>query len=428
MTTHLALLAVEMALCGGILLLLFWMRRRIGLAPLYVTIGAFQYLQVVLASSVVVPAVSGVYVNPGSAILFPLTVFVVLLTYIEQDAEETRKLAYGVVIANLALFAVSSVAGRHLGLADHRNPLGLPVELLAQNGRIIAVGTFALFVDVVATIVVFEQVSRFVTRSLFLRLWLSSLVIMTLDSVVFTTGVFWDHPDLATIRGSLIAGKAVSATVYSVMLAVYAHLVELPGHEREPARGVEDVFQWLTYRQRYEQARSLMARDALTGLYNRGYFDEVAPRQLAHAVRARHPMSLVVADVDRLKVANDQFGHRAGDDLLRFVAGQIRQMVRASDAACRYGGDEFVVVLTSADPESAQVFAGRLLENVRAQSLALRPQPGWAPAAVTIGIASYPADGTTLNDLLQRADERLYDGKRAGGDRVETGAAAVAVS
>lgn len=421
MNSHAVLLFAEASVAGGIVLLLFWLRRVLGLAPLYLAIGAFQYLQVVLASSVIVEVAPGLAVNPGSSVLFPLTVFVVLLTYIEQDADETRKVAYGVVIANLALFFVSTIAGRHLGLDGHRNPLGLPVELLAQNGRVIAAGTFALFVDVVSAIVIFEQVSRWLTRSLFLRLWATSVTVMAIDSALFTVGVFLGSDNALGILFSLFVGKAVSATFYSALIAAYAALVDAPGRRHATDTGVRDVFQWLTYRQRYEQARLQMTRDALTGLFNRGYFDDTAPRHIAHANRAGHEMSLVMIDVDRLKDANDRHGHQAGDALLTFVARQVEQMVRSADIACRYGGDEFVVVLTTANARAARIFSERLRDLVQAQSASETPTPPWAPASVTIGIATYPADGTTLGALISRADERLYAGKRLGGARV-TGA------
>ncbi len=422
MNGHALLLLAEASVAGGLVLLLFWLRRTLGLAPLYLAIGAFQYLQVVLASSVIVEVAPGLAVNPGSSVLFPLTVFVVLLTYIEQDADETRKVAYGVVIANLALFFVSTIAGRHLGLDGHRNPLGLPVELLAQNGRVIAAGTFALFVDVVSAIVIFEQVSRWFTRSLFLRLWTTSVAVMAIDSALFTAGVFLGADDAFGILSTLFLGKAVSATFYSALVAAYARLIEAPGRRQATDPSVRDVFQWLTYRQRYEQARLQMTRDALTGLFNRGYFDDTAPRHIAHANRAGHEMSLVMIDVDRLKDANDRHGHQAGDALLTFVSRQVEQMVRSSDVACRYGGDEFVVILTTANARAAQIFSERLRDLVQTMSAAETPVPPWAPASVTIGIATYPADGTTLADLMLRADERLYAGKRLGGARV-TGAA-----
>ena len=129
-------------------------------------------------------------------------------------------------------------------------------------------------------------------------------------------------------------------------------------------------------------------------------------------------MSLVLIDVDDLKQTNDRYGHQAGDQLLRFVAEQLSRMVRSSDAACRYGGDEFVVVLTNADANAARIFTERLLELVRTRSEALSPAPPWAPATATAGIATYPVDGLTVDVLVDRADSRLYRGKRDGGARI----------
>ena len=139
---------------------------------------------------------------------------------------------------------------------------------------------------------------------------------------------------------------------------------------------------------------------------------------MAHAERANHHLSLVVLDVDNLKATNDRHGHPAGDELVRFVADQLSGMVRVSDAACRYGGDEFVVVLTNADAADAHVFAERLLATVQERSRALTPPPPWAPASVTAGIATYPDDGLTVAALIECADGRLYRGKRLGGGRV----------
>ena len=109
-------------------------------------------------------------------------------------------------------------------------------------------------------------------------------------------------------------------------------------------------------------------------------------------------MSLVLIDVDDLKVTNDRDGHRSGDELLRFVANQLQGMVRAADAACRYGGDEFVVLLTTGDAAAAAIFAERLIELTDARSRELTPAPPWAPAKLTAGVAAFPADGRTVED------------------------------
>ena len=403
------------------MLSLFGLRRRFGLTPVYLVVGAFQYLQIVLAASVRIEVLPGVVIDPASVVLFPITTIVVLLTYIELDAEETRKLAYGVVISNLAVYAVAAVAGWHLVLDGHRNPLALPVTLFTQSLRLALLSTFALFVDMVSALVVFEAISRRRRASLFLRLWVTVAVVMAIDSVLFYGGLFFGRPGWLGLVVPGFLAKLAGATFYSAVVALYVRYIDAGGPGATGDRSSRDVFTWLTYRQRYEEARIQLARDALTGLYNRGYFDDNGPRLVAHAERAGHPISLVLVDVDGLKVANDRHGHQAGDQLVRFVADQLTRMVRVSDAACRYGGDEFVVVLTNADAAAARTFAERLLEVVKARSETLSPPPPWAPVTVTAGIATYPDDGPTLEALIDCADSRLYRGKRGGGARVETG-------
>ena len=320
MLSHAVLLAVQSAFCGGVLLVLFHQRRRVGLGPLYLVLGTLQFAQFVLAVSIRVQIAPGFWISPATTVLFPLTVMVVLLTYVEEDAEATRSLAYGIVICNLTLYAVTTMTGQHLRYPGHDNVLGLAPDAVQQPGRIILASSLAIVADLVGAIVLFEALSRRVTSSLFLRLWTTAALVMVLDSAIFTTLAFAPARAYWSILASGLVAKTTGATFYAALTAWYVRSFEQP----QPAAGGTarrgDVFAWLTYRQRYEEARTLMARDALTGLYNRGYFDEVAPRQLAHADRARHEMSLVLVDIDRLKIANDRFGHEAGDDLVRAVA------------------------------------------------------------------------------------------------------------
>ena len=420
MLFHAILLAAQAVFCAGVLLALFHQRGRIGLGPLYLVLGTLQFAQFVLATSIRVQIAPGFWISPATAVLFPLTVMVVLLTYVEDDAEATRSLAYGIVICNLTLYAVTTMAGQHLRYPGHDNVMSLAPDAVRQPGRLIVASSLAVVADLVGAIVLFEALSRRV-RSLFLRLWTTAALVMVLDSVLFTTLAFAPGRSYWSILASGLVAKVAGATFYAALTAWYVKRFEQPPSSAGGTVGRGDVFAWLTYRQRYEHARTLMAHDALTGLYNRGYFDEMAPRQLAHANRANHQMSLVLLDIDRLKIANDQFGHEAGDDLVRAVAKELGEMVRTSDGACRYGGDEFVVILTNADAAAARIFAERLAHNVQAATAAAEPRAPWAPASVSIGLATYPADGTTLRDLLRTADGRLYESKRRGGGQV-TGA------
>ena len=136
MSSHAVLLAVQAAFCGGVLLALFHQRRRVGLGPLYLVLGTLQFAQFALAVSIRLQIAPGFFISPATAVLFPLTVMVVLLTYVEDDAEATRSLAYGIVVCNLTLYAVTTMAGQHLRFPGHDNVLGLAPESIQLPWRI----------------------------------------------------------------------------------------------------------------------------------------------------------------------------------------------------------------------------------------------------------------------------------------------------
>jgi uncharacterized PurR-regulated membrane protein YhhQ (DUF165 family) len=190
MLPHAALLAAQAMFCGGVLLALFHQRRRVGLGPLYLVLGTLQFAQFVLAVSIRVQVAPGFWISPATAVIFPLTVVVVLLTYVEEDAEATRWLAYGIVICNLTLYAVTTMTGLHLRYPGHDNVLGLATESVQQPWRIILASSLAIVADLIGAIVLFEALSRRVTSSLFLRLWTTAALVMVLDSVLFTTLAF----------------------------------------------------------------------------------------------------------------------------------------------------------------------------------------------------------------------------------------------
>jgi diguanylate cyclase (GGDEF)-like protein len=165
-----------------------------------------------------------------------------------------------------------------------------------------------------------------------------------------------------------------------------------------------------------ETLESQSVRDPLTGLFNRRYLEESLARELAHAARNRRPLGLIMIDLDRFKGYNDHLGHPAGDELLRRIADLLKHGVRAGDIACRYGGDEFAIILPGAALETTRVRAVDLLEAVKklgAGSVAKAPQ------AVTLstGVAAFPEHGVTAQELLHSADVALYQAKAQGRDR-----------
>jgi diguanylate cyclase (GGDEF)-like protein len=146
--------------------------------------------------------------------------------------------------------------------------------------------------------------------------------------------------------------------------------------------------------------------DQLTGVLNRRGFTQSAERELERARRYGHPMALAYVDVRGLKAVNDTEGHRAGDRLLREVVLMLGESARTHDLVGRIGGDELAVLLAEQAEPGAAAMARRVREQVPAHRAALGLPTAWD---VTIGTASHPEDGDTLDDLLAAADRRMYE-------------------
>lgn len=167
-----------------------------------------------------------------------------------------------------------------------------------------------------------------------------------------------------------------------------------------------------------DDLREQAVRDPLTGLPNRRLFDEELPRELARSLRSGGSLTVAVVDVDRFKHFNDAYGHDAGDRVLCAVAAKIRRGIRAGDIACRYGGDEFVVLLPDATAAEAKARFDKLLADHEAGD-GLDPEAMPERVTFTIGLASAPECGRDPATLLRAADAALYIAKARGGFDVE---------
>jgi diguanylate cyclase (GGDEF)-like protein len=165
------------------------------------------------------------------------------------------------------------------------------------------------------------------------------------------------------------------------------------------------------------QLKELAIRDSLTDLFNRRYLQEMLDVEFARSKRSGTSLAILMIDSDNLKDINDKYGHKAGDDFLVHIANIVRSSVRAGDIACRYGGDEFVVVLGNVTEDIAYVRAERLRKSIAAHFIIQREDEK-ASVSVSIGIAMYPGHGSSGEALLQKADQALYEAKQMGKNSV----------
>lgn len=166
-----------------------------------------------------------------------------------------------------------------------------------------------------------------------------------------------------------------------------------------------------------EALRAQAIRDPLTGLYNRRFMAESIEHELDLAARRSDSLALVMVDVDHFKRLNDSLGHEAGDTVLKEIAAFIGAHIRSSDLACRYGGEEILIILPDTGLEAAQGFAEKLRLGVRAIELHAAAR-AIGPVTISLGVAAFPEHGQSTAALLRAADTALYRAKAQGRDRV----------
>ena len=165
-----------------------------------------------------------------------------------------------------------------------------------------------------------------------------------------------------------------------------------------------------------EALREQSIRDPLTGLYNRRYMEEVLKQQMNRVTRQLRPLGIIMIDIDHFKKYNDTYGHATGDALLRELAQVLQKRVRAEDIACRYGGEEFTLIMPDASLETARQRAEELRHAVR--SLRLQGSESDETITLSVGISLYPQHGRTIENVLHAADSAMYRAKKEGRDRV----------
>jgi len=153
-------------------------------------------------------------------------------------------------------------------------------------------------------------------------------------------------------------------------------------------------------------------RDSLTGLYNRRFLDETLTRELSRAERDKYSVSIVMLDLDHFKMFNDTYGHEVGDLMLKHLGKLLSSQVRAGDIACRFGGEEFVVVMPKASLSVAKQRANDW--RMKFESQILIHEGEVLNATLSAGVAVYPVHGATSEELIRKADQAMYAAKAAG--------------
>ena len=170
-------------------------------------------------------------------------------------------------------------------------------------------------------------------------------------------------------------------------------------------------------------AIELAVTDALTGLNNRRYLDNHLSALFKRSMTRGRPLSMVITDIDRFKTVNDTYGHDAGDQVLKEFASRIRSTVRGADLACRYGGEEFVVVMPDTSADVAAGIAERLRAAVETIPFTLRDTGQILHVTASFGISSRIDTVESADQLFKQADEALYAAKRSGRNKVVAAAA-----
>jgi diguanylate cyclase (GGDEF)-like protein len=193
------------------------------------------------------------------------------------------------------------------------------------------------------------------------------------------------------------------------------HPQDFSNYELDALTAVADIFAVAIKNcQHFEAARQLAYRDGLTGVFNRRFFEERVLEEIERCKRYNSELAVLMIDIDQFKAVNDNFGHMLGDEVLKLVAQIFTQQLRKTDVICRYGGEEFVILLPQLGRDRVLEVAEKLRRLVHAC-----PFPGVAtPVSVSMGISHFPENGDTRNELIAAADSALYTAKQSGRNAV----------
>ena len=407
------LMVVEACAYFSVLAVLFRARNRFGIGTFFCALGVMHFLETYLASILYVPLPLGIVASPGSTVLFTGKLMLLLLVYIREDAVVVRQPIYGLLLGNVLLLALAALMRLHGAgmLEGHAADFGF----LDEMGALMVWGTLILFADCIMMILLYERLRRVFGRHLLPRIALTGALILTFDQGAFFCGLHYlTGAPLSVLFGGW-AAKMAAVAIYAGLGAVYLRFVELPRRtDKRPPR-LGDVFDLLTYRERYEDLMASSGRDALTGALDRGRLEREGRNRVAAAALSGRPLTLLILDIDHFKSFNDRFGHTAGDVVLLRIARIVMRTVGVEDAVFRFGGEEFVVIVPDMSRAAALTLGERIRRDVASH---MDAEAGTPLVTVSIGLATCAEDASDYDGLFECADRRLYLAKSAGRNRV----------
>ncbi len=387
---------------------LFRVRHRLGIGAFFCALGVMHFIETYLASIFYVSLPFGIVTSPGSSVLFTGKLMLLLLVYIREDAKVVRQPIYGLLIGNLLMLGLATLMRSHdlVALAPGR---AADFGFLDQMGALMVWGTALLFLDCILIILIYERSRAWLGDHIFARLALAGAAVLTFDQFGFYGGLYMlTGAPLAVLFGGW-AAKMGAVAIYSVLVGSYLCWLERPVGRRRSAPRISDVFDMLTYRERYEELLARSGRDALTGAFDRGRLETQGRRTIEDAAGAGRPVSLLLVDIDHFKSFNDRFGHADGDAVIRRIASEIMATVRATDLVYRFGGEEFVVICDGLAAAPALALGERIRREIAAGGANVSSR-----VTVSVGVGSCASDASDYDALFLVADRRLYQAKAAG--------------
>jgi diguanylate cyclase (GGDEF)-like protein len=415
-TVPLLLLLLQGFVLFGAMLAAFSARRVFGLAPLFLVLGLSEGLKYFVATSINIEAPVVGAVNLGSAVYFTATLVITLVVFLREGAAAVRPIAWGVMFLSLVAAGLTWLL---FEAAAHSSNGQLILSVTLQHSLSgLLVGSTLLFVDIMLVLLGYNTLRKH-QCSIGVALATSLFCVVCFDTWAYDMVARTSEFSLAEVLNG-IAAKTLFAAFYTAMTIVYLKVFERSTPLDLTAHGDSlDLFSVLTYQEHVNRLQRELNEDALTGAFNRRFLESWLPEQLELNKRRGLCTALLMLDIDHFKSVNDQYGHQVGDVALSHVVNRARSQLRRGDTICRYGGEEFIVVLSSSNwPEALHI-----AEKIRAELIGA---PLFVPGvnaplvlSVSIGIALSPQDGESVRELLRNADKRLYLAKSNGRNRVE---------